>query len=68
MRNGFIIDTLTSVDIPQIVKNAGKVTEINGGVIYREKFIVNPFRNVIEKFFALRQNLKMKIMTYCNYC
>ena len=33
MRNGYIIDTLTSVDIPEIVKSGGKVIEIYEGNI-----------------------------------
>ena len=33
MRNGYIIDTLTSVDIQEIVKVGGKVVEIYEGVI-----------------------------------
>ena len=52
MRNGYIIDTLTSVDIEKI---GGKVIEIYKGAIYRVKFEVNPFRNVTDKLFALRQ-------------
>ena len=55
MRNGYIIDTLTSVDIQEIVENGGKVIEIHEGVSYRENFKVSPFRKVIEKLFALRQ-------------
>ena len=55
MRNGYIIDTLTSVDIQEIVKIGGKVVEIYEGVIYREDFKISPFSKVIEKFFALRQ-------------
>ena len=38
MRNGYIVDVLTSVDIQEIVKIGGKVVEIYEGVIYREKF------------------------------
>ena len=34
MRNGYIIDTLTSVDIQEIVKIGGKVIEIYEGVLY----------------------------------
>ena len=34
MRKGYIIDTLTSVDIREIVKTGGKVIEIYEGVIY----------------------------------
>ena len=58
LRNGYIIDTLTSVDIQEIVKIGGKVIEIYEGVIYRENFKVSPFRRVIEKLFALRQKYK----------
>ena len=55
MRNGYTIDTLTSVDIQKIVRVGGKVNEIYEGVIYRENFKVSPFRKVIDKLFALRQ-------------
>ena len=58
MRNGYIIDTLTSVDICEIVKIGGKVIQIYEGVIYRENFKVSPFRKVIEKLFALNQKYK----------
>ena len=60
MRNGYIIDTLTSVDIQEIVKIGGRVCEIFEGVIYRENFKVSPFRNVIDKLFALREKYKYK--------
>ena len=49
MRNGYIIDTLTSVDIQEIVKIGRKVIEIHEGVIYRENFKISPFRKAIEK-------------------
>ena len=58
MRNGYIIDTLTSVYIQKIVKLGGRVVEIYEGVVYRENFKISPFRKVIEKLFALRQNYK----------
>ena len=58
MRNDYIIDTLTSVDIQEIVKIGGKVIEIYEGVIYQEIFKVSPFRKVIDKLFALRQKYK----------
>ena len=58
MRNGYIIDTLTSVDIQELVKIGGKVIEIYQGVIYRENFKISPFRKVIEKLFASRQKYK----------
>ena len=55
LRNGYIIDTLTSVDIQEIAKFGGKVIQIYEGVICRENFKGSPFRNVIDKLFALRQ-------------
>ena len=54
MRNGYIIDTLTSVDIQEIIKIGGKLVQIYEGVVYRENFKISPFRKVIEKLFALR--------------
>ena len=57
-RNGYIIDTLTSVDIQEIVKIGGKVIEIFEGVIYRENFKVSPFRKIIDELFALRLKYK----------
>ena len=38
MRKGYIIDTLTSVDICEFVKIGGRVIEIYEGFIYRENF------------------------------
>ena len=58
MRNGYIINHLTSVDIQKIIKIGGKVIEIYEGVIYLENFKESPFRNVIDKLFALRQKYK----------
>ena len=58
MRNGYIIDTLTSVDIQELVKIGGTVIESYQGVNYRENFKISPFRKVIEKLFALRQKYK----------
>ena len=60
MRNGYIVDTLTSVDIQEIVKIGGKVIQIYEGFIYRENFKVSPFRKVISKLFALRQKYKVE--------
>ena len=58
MRNGYIVDTLTSVDIQEIVKIGGKVIEIYEGVIYRENFKVSPFKKVIDNLIKLRQKFK----------
>ena len=58
MRNGYLIDTLTSVDIQGHVKIGGKVIQIYEGVIYRKNFKISPFREVVEKLFALRKKCK----------
>ena len=58
MRNGFIVVTLTSLDICEIVKIGRRVIEFYDGVIHRENFKVNPFRKDIERLFALRKNYK----------
>ena len=44
MRNGYIIDTLTSIDIQENVKIGRELIEIYEGVIYREKFKISLFR------------------------
>ena len=58
MTNGYFIDTLTSVDICEILKIGGKEIEIYEGVSYRENFKISPFRKVIERLFALRHKYK----------
>ena len=58
MRNGYIIDTQTSVDIQETVRIGGKVVEVYGGKIFRENLKLSPFTKVIEKLFASRQNYK----------
>ena len=55
MRNGYITQIMTSVDIQEIVKIGGKVIRIYEGVIYRENYKISPFKKVIEKFFEIRQ-------------
>ena len=55
MRNGYILDTLTSIVFCEIVKIGEKVIEKYEGVIYRETFKISSFRKVIEKLFGLRQ-------------
>ena len=58
MRNGYITEVSTTIDIKEIVKIGGIVLQINEGVIYREKFRINPFKKVIDNLFALRQKYK----------
>ena len=58
MRNGYITDHLTSVDIQEIVKIGGRDLEIYESVIYQKKFQLSSFRKGIDKLFALRQKYK----------
>ena len=58
MRNGYITDTLTSVDIQEYVKTSGRVIEVFEGDICRENFKISPLRKVIEKLFPLGQKYK----------
>ena len=58
MKNGYIIDTLTWVDICEIVKIGGKVIKIYEGVIYCENFKISPFTKVIFKKNCFRQKYK----------
>ena len=60
MRTGYIIDTLTCVDIQEIVKIGGKVIEIYEGVVYRENFKLSPFGKVIAKILASRRKQKIE--------
>ena len=46
MRNGYIIDTLTSVDIQEIVKIGGKVIEIYECVLYQESSKNSPVKKL----------------------
>ena len=66
MRNGYITQVLTSVDIQEIVKIGGKVIQIYEGVVYRENFEVSPFEKIFDEIFALRQKYKDKEMMLCN--
>ena len=58
MRNGYIIDTLTSVDVCESVKMGGNVIQIYEGVIYRENFRVSPFTKIIDKLLTFRRKYK----------
>ena len=58
MRNGYITDTLISVDIQEFVKIGGRVIGIYEGVFYRKNFELSPFRKVIDQLFALRRKYK----------
>ena len=54
-RNGYIIDTLTSVNIyKNLLKLMEKKIQIYEGVIYRENFKMSPFKKLIDKLFELR--------------
>ena len=58
LRNGYFTDTLTSVDIEEIVKIGGKVIEVYEGVLYRENFKESSFKEFINNLFELRAKYK----------
>ena len=62
MRNYYIIDTLTLVDICENVKMVGKLIEIYEGVIYQENFKILLFREIVKKLFTLTQKYKEEII------
>jgi len=57
-RNGFIHDTLNSVDIQEIVKAGGEILKIHDGFIYEKNYEVSPFRSYVQKLFELRMKYK----------
>ena len=61
MRNEFIIDTLTVVDIQEVVKFGGKVIRNFEGVIHKESFKTSKLRKVFEKLFIVRQKNKNEV-------
>ena len=58
MRNGYIIDNLTSVDNKEIIRIGGEIIEKTEGVIKRENFEVNAFESVIGKLFEIKKQYK----------
>ena len=54
-RKSHNIDTLTPVDIQEIVKMGGEVIRMYEAVIYQENLKVSPFRKILEKLFILRR-------------
>ena len=56
MRKGYIHDTLTSVDIQEVVKLGGKSIKICECVVHKKIFDIAPFRNIIKFLFTLRLN------------
>ena len=60
MRNGYIIDYLTFVEIQELGKIGGKVIHVSEGVNCHENFKVSPFKKDIDKLFALRKKNKVE--------
>ena len=58
MRNGYIIDSLISVDITEVIRTGGKLNEIFEEFIQKENFRVNPFKRVIGKLFEYEKYYK----------
>ena len=58
MRKSYIIDTVTRLDIQEIVRIGGKLIQIFEGIIDRESFQKSPHGKIIEKLFSFRQKYK----------
>ena len=43
---------LTNVEIDEIVKMGGEISNIDEGIVYKEYFKISPFKNVIEHLFV----------------
>ena len=52
MKNGYVIDILTIVDIHEIVKIGGRFIQLYEGVTYRKKFERSLLGKVLEIFFC----------------
>ena len=57
-RNGVIHDTISSVDIQEIVKAGGKIIKIYEGIVYDENLKINPYKDFVTKLFAKRKQYK----------
>ena len=57
-RKGCIIDTLTSVEIQELIKTGGKVVEISEDVKYRRIFWEKPVRTSPMKGLICVQSIK----------
>ena len=58
MRNGFNIETISSVDIEEIFKVGSKVFRVIENVIYEENSKTSPLRNVFEFLYNLGLEIK----------
>ena len=57
-KNGYIIDTITSVDVCEIFKMGGKVNRIFKGGFYREKFKISYLEMSWKNIFTLEKKYK----------
>ena len=58
MQNGYVTDTLTSVNVQGFIIIGGKVNEIYEGVLCRGNFKITPFTEILFELFALRQKFR----------
>ena len=58
MRNGYIFDSLTSVDVQEIFKIGRKTTKLSESVVFGENFKIIFFQMTREKSFNLRTKNK----------
>ena len=61
MRNGYIINTLTSVVICEVVKMGAKVSKIYEGGFYRKNFKYHFLQKLLKNCVSGENNIKMNI-------
>ena len=60
IRNGYIDDKITSVDIQGIKKRGGKIIQIYERVFYSEIFKTAPFRKFFDEVLNTKKRIKKK--------
>ena len=56
--NGIIHDTLSSVDIQEIVKAGGSIIKIYEGIVYEKNLEIYPYKEFVIRLFASRKKYK----------
>ena len=65
IRNGYIIDTLSLIDIQEILKVGGKVNQISEAAVYQKISTYYHLQKFWRNYSTLNKNFKTKKMIYC---
>ena len=72
----YVVDTLTNDDPEELIRIGGHVVEVDEGVMYEDKFKLNPLRNWFNEMFdlnssvskqreSIRDLVKLKLNSLC---